>query len=213
MTWAERSVCKTVGSAYVGSNPTPATTSETAPWLRKRSPAGRFLLVTPCIRVCHRGSMHSSGYGQIADSVRAKLAVRITARLAGPRPFCPGYLVAAARHSGQPVLFFAVLSRQAEGWPCPDPGPGRAAGPRPAPSHRDSAEGMTAAAVREPEASNRPHRAVADLENGHSQERVAGVTPENSAGSRNGRTGPAPENAACPGSTPPRRLACLPLTV
>jgi hypothetical protein len=38
---------------YVGSNPTPATTCETARWLRKRSPAGCFLLVTACIKVCH----------------------------------------------------------------------------------------------------------------------------------------------------------------
>ena len=30
-------VCKTVGSAYVGSNPTPVTTSGNGPWLRKRA--------------------------------------------------------------------------------------------------------------------------------------------------------------------------------
>ncbi len=54
--------------------------AKTAPGLRKRGPAGRFLLVTPCISVCHRGSMRSSGYGHIADSVRAERAVRITAR-------------------------------------------------------------------------------------------------------------------------------------
>ncbi len=47
--------------------------------LRKRGPAGRFLLVAPCISVCHRGSRHSSGYGQIADSIRAERALRITA--------------------------------------------------------------------------------------------------------------------------------------
>src|SRR5580700_5085984 len=35
---------------------------ETARWLRKRGPAGRFLLVTPCIRVCHCGSMHGSAH-------------------------------------------------------------------------------------------------------------------------------------------------------
>jgi hypothetical protein len=34
--------CKTVGSAYVGSNPTPATTCKTARWLRKRGLAGPF---------------------------------------------------------------------------------------------------------------------------------------------------------------------------
>ncbi len=64
--------------------------AKTALGLRKRGPVGRFLLVTtPCIRMCHRGSMRSSGYGHIADSVRAKRAVRITARFADPRPFCP----------------------------------------------------------------------------------------------------------------------------
>jgi len=63
--------------------------AKTAPGLRKRDPAGRFLLVTPCIRVRHCGSMRSSGYGPIADSVRAERAVRITARFADPRPFCP----------------------------------------------------------------------------------------------------------------------------
>jgi hypothetical protein len=78
--WPKGAVCKTVGSAYVGSNPTPATTCEKARLLRKRGPAGRFLLVTPCVSMSHRGSPRSSGYGHIADSVRAKLAVRITAR-------------------------------------------------------------------------------------------------------------------------------------
>jgi hypothetical protein len=62
--------------------------AKTAPGLRKRGPAARFLLVTSCIRVCHRGSMRSSGYGHIADSVRAERAVRITARFADLCPFC-----------------------------------------------------------------------------------------------------------------------------
>ncbi len=63
--------------------------AKTAPWLRKRRPAGRFLLVTPCIRVRHYGSMHGSVHVHMVYSVRAKLAVRITARFADPRPFCP----------------------------------------------------------------------------------------------------------------------------
>jgi hypothetical protein len=37
---------------------------------------------------CHCGSMRDSGYGRIADSVRAKLAMHITARLADLRPEC-----------------------------------------------------------------------------------------------------------------------------
>jgi hypothetical protein len=43
------------------------------------------------LAVCHRGSMRSSGYGHMADSVRGERAVRITARFADPRPFCPRY--------------------------------------------------------------------------------------------------------------------------
>ena len=55
---------KTVGSAYVGSNPTPATTSENGPpGCGSAARRGRFLLVTACISMCHDGSMHSSGYG------------------------------------------------------------------------------------------------------------------------------------------------------
>jgi len=54
--------------------------AKTAPWLRKRGPAGRFLLVTPCSSACHCGSMHGSVRVHMVYSVRAKLAVRITAR-------------------------------------------------------------------------------------------------------------------------------------
>src|SRR5690349_14884201 len=39
-----RAVCKTVGSAYVGSNPTPATTCENGPLAAETRPRGRFLL-------------------------------------------------------------------------------------------------------------------------------------------------------------------------
>jgi hypothetical protein len=53
--------------------------AKTASVLRKRDPAGRFLLVALCTMVCHRVSMHSNGYGHIADSVRSERAVRITA--------------------------------------------------------------------------------------------------------------------------------------
>jgi hypothetical protein len=49
-------------------------------WLRKRGAVGRFLLVTPCISVSLR-SMHGSVYLHMVYSVRAKLAVQITARL------------------------------------------------------------------------------------------------------------------------------------
>ena len=54
--------------------------AKTAPGLRKRGPAGRFLLVASCIRVRHYGSMHGSVHVHMVYSVRAKPAVRITAR-------------------------------------------------------------------------------------------------------------------------------------
>jgi hypothetical protein len=116
---------------------TPATTTpatqhlphpgETARWLRKRGPAGRFLLVTSCISVCHYGSMRSSGYGHIADSVRAERAVRITATFADPRPFCPVIRAPDCRAS-RSAGSSPSCSRRAAGWPCSYPRPERAAG-------------------------------------------------------------------------------------
>jgi hypothetical protein len=53
--------------------------AKTAPWLRKRGPAGRFLLITLCISLRHYGSMHGSVRVHMVYSVRAELAVRITA--------------------------------------------------------------------------------------------------------------------------------------
>ena len=63
--------------------------AKTARWLRKRGPAGRFLLVPPCVMVCRHRSSCSDSYGHMADSVRAEGAVRGTACFAHPRPFCP----------------------------------------------------------------------------------------------------------------------------
>src|SRR6266571_6727801 len=102
--WPKGAVCKTVGSAYVGSNPTPATTCENGPLAAETRPAGRFLLVTSCISACHCGSMYGSVHVHMVYGVRAKLAVRITARFAGPRPFCPVTGPPTAAHSGRPVL-------------------------------------------------------------------------------------------------------------
>jgi hypothetical protein len=78
--------------------------AKTAPGLRKRDPAGRFLLVTSCISACHCGSMYGSVHVHMVYSVRAKLAVRITARFADLRPFCPVTGPPTAVHSGRPVL-------------------------------------------------------------------------------------------------------------
>src|SRR5947208_9073984 len=40
--WPKGAVCKTVGSAYVGSNPTPATTCENGPLAAETRPGGPF---------------------------------------------------------------------------------------------------------------------------------------------------------------------------
>src|SRR5271157_4724011 len=72
--------------------------AKTARSLRKRGPAGRFLLVPLCVIVCRRRSWRSDCYGHMADSVQAEGAVRGTACFADPRPFrhvswAPGLLV------------------------------------------------------------------------------------------------------------------------
>src|SRR5205807_2150731 len=79
--WPKGAVCKTVGSAYVGSNPTPATTSENGRRAAETRPGGRFLLVTPCISVYHCESMCSGVHGRIADYVRAARTVGAHRRL------------------------------------------------------------------------------------------------------------------------------------
>jgi hypothetical protein len=77
---------KTVGSAYVGSNPTPATTCENGPLTAETRPGGRFLRVTPCIRVFHCGSMRCGVHGRIADGVWAVRTVGAHRRLFHGRP-------------------------------------------------------------------------------------------------------------------------------
>jgi hypothetical protein len=49
--------------------------AKTARLLRILALAGRFLLVTPCIKVCHCASIRCSVHGRIADGVRAGHAV------------------------------------------------------------------------------------------------------------------------------------------
>src|SRR5712672_299606 len=84
--WPKGAVCKTVGSAYVGSNPTPATTCGNGPLAAETLPAGRFLLVTPCISVYHRESMCCGVHGRIADDVRAVRTVGAHRRRFHGRP-------------------------------------------------------------------------------------------------------------------------------
>src|SRR5689334_25354448 len=78
--WPKGAVCKTVGSAYVGSNPTPATTYGNGLLAAEARQAGRFLLVTPCIVVRHRESMRCAVHGRIADGVHA---IRTVVRTVG----------------------------------------------------------------------------------------------------------------------------------
>jgi hypothetical protein len=70
--WPKGAVCKTVGSAYVGSNPTPATTCENGPLARNSRLCGPFLL---CPVVCHL--------------VALRAAVSRCPRTYGGRVWCP----------------------------------------------------------------------------------------------------------------------------
>jgi hypothetical protein len=73
--------CKTVGSAYVGSNPTPATTCGNGP--RPAIMAGRGPF-SSCPGVCfilyRRRARCKGSYGRIADGTGPEPTVRVTAR-------------------------------------------------------------------------------------------------------------------------------------
>jgi hypothetical protein len=93
--WPKGAVCKTVGSAYVGSNPTPATTTPATtpattcgngPPAAETRAGGRFLLVTPCVIVRHRESMRCGVHGRIADGGHAIRTVGAHRRLFHGRP-------------------------------------------------------------------------------------------------------------------------------
>src|SRR5580693_8191172 len=55
--WPKGAVCKTVGSAYVGSNPTPATTCENGPLAANSRASGPFLL---CPVMCHLVALYTA---------------------------------------------------------------------------------------------------------------------------------------------------------
>src|SRR5260370_1626334 len=76
-------VCKTVGLAYVGSNPTPATTSETACDQGIHGLTAHLTVVALRVMKCHREPLHSSGYGHMADGIGPEPAVQRTACFAG----------------------------------------------------------------------------------------------------------------------------------
>ena len=60
--------------------------AETALWLRKRDPAGRFVLVTTCISVRHCESMHCDVHGRIAERRSCRMTVGRHRRLFHGRP-------------------------------------------------------------------------------------------------------------------------------
>ncbi len=60
-------VCKTVGSAYVGSNPTPATTCETGPLAGNSRLRGPFSFVPACVTLLRCRPSYCAVHGRIAD--------------------------------------------------------------------------------------------------------------------------------------------------
>ena len=130
--------CKTVGSAYVGSNPAPATTCGNGPSAAETRPGGRFLFVTPCIVVRHRESMHCGVHGSIADGGHAIRTVGAHSRLFHGRP-----------RTGRAGGVFPGLTRGAESGvhPCvPAGAPGWFPGTR---GGTGKADALMAKAVRE----------------------------------------------------------------
>src|SRR5208282_2660529 len=91
--------------------------AKTARWLRKRDPGGRFLLVTPCIRVRHYGSMHGSVHVHMVYSVRAKLAVRITAPFAQLAAVGGGRDAVSMQKPGELGAVYAPSGTKASGYP------------------------------------------------------------------------------------------------
>ena len=88
--WPKGAVCKTVGSAYVGSNPTPATTCENGPLAANSRASGPF---PSCPAVCHRvRSSEEPGQRVQREGRSTSTSARVVDELAG-RGF------AASRHA------------------------------------------------------------------------------------------------------------------
>jgi hypothetical protein len=79
-----RAVCKTVGSAYVGSNPTPATTCENGPLAGNSRLCGPFFSAPPCVTLSRCRSSCCAVHGRImAHSGRASVLFGRSVRTVG----------------------------------------------------------------------------------------------------------------------------------
>ena len=67
MVWIGAEHCKTVGSAYVGSNPTPATTCENGPLAGNSRLCGPFSFVPACVTLSRCRPSCCAVHGRIAD--------------------------------------------------------------------------------------------------------------------------------------------------
>jgi hypothetical protein len=74
--------CKSDGSAFVGSNPTPSTTSSKSSWTRGSDPSGRSAIVASTVRAL-RG-----GYSSVAEPQPSKLMARVRFPLPAPTSGC-----------------------------------------------------------------------------------------------------------------------------
>jgi hypothetical protein len=87
--WPKGTVCKTVGSAYVGSNPTPATTCENGPLAAETRPGGPF----PSCHAMYQGVSPRVDAWQCPRTYSGqrpgKTSGSYNRSLDDPRPFCP----------------------------------------------------------------------------------------------------------------------------
>jgi hypothetical protein len=97
--WPKGAVCKTVGSAYDGSNPSPATTSGNGPLAGIPRLGGPFCCVPPCVSVCRCRAACGGSYGRMADEIRAGRAVGVTAGF--PRTATDGRRLGRFRLTGE----------------------------------------------------------------------------------------------------------------
>ena len=114
--YSERSVKPSAQPALARTQPLPPP-AKTARLLRILALAGRFLLVTPCIKVCHCASMRCGVHGRIADGVRAGRAVGDTVGF--PRTATDGGRAVPVPASHAALSRALALRRGCGGWRLP----------------------------------------------------------------------------------------------